>query len=385
MDVVDRGEVPGDASDMAIREFALERYFARWEFSARHLLSASDCEPLTVRELLDIAGVGTSVLEELQLGYVESQGTTALRERIATLYPGLSPDDVVVTSAPEEAIYLAMTTLLEPGDRVVVQVPCYQSLAELASHRGCEVVRCPMVETETGWRLDLDHLAALLERPTKLLVVNAPHNPTGYLPTHGEQAAVIGLAEARGCWVFSDEMYHGLEREAARRLAPAVLRYPRAISLWGMSKSFALPGLRIGWLALRDRRLRDAIIAYKDYTTICSSAPSELLAAIALDRREIILARSRALIEDNLALAIDFAARRPDLIAWRDGQGGSVRLVRLRGGGAHELAERCARGGGVMVVPSTMFDAGDEHIRLGLGRRGFPAALDALERFLPRA
>jgi aspartate/methionine/tyrosine aminotransferase len=99
-------------------------------------------------------------------------------------------------------------------------------------------------------------------------------------------------------------MYHGLEREAAHRLAPAVVRYPRAISLWGMSKSFALPGLRIGWLALRDRRLRDAIIAYKDYTTICSSAPGELLAAIALDHREAILARSRALIESNLALAI---------------------------------------------------------------------------------
>src|SRR5215831_206074 len=91
---IDRGDVPGDASDVAIREFALERYFARWEFSARHLLSASDCEPLTVRELLDIAGLGTSVLEELQVGYVESQGTTALRERIAALYPGLSSDDV---------------------------------------------------------------------------------------------------------------------------------------------------------------------------------------------------------------------------------------------------------------------------------------------------
>jgi aspartate/methionine/tyrosine aminotransferase len=370
---------------MAIREFALERYFARWEFTAPHLLSASDCEALTVRELLDIAGVSTSVLEDLRLGYIDSQGTPALRERIAARYAGLSPDDVVVTSAPEEAIYLTMMTLLEPGDRVVVQVPCYQSLAELATHRGCEVVRWPMVETDTGWRIDLGQLADLLERPTRLVVVNAPHNPTGFLPTHDEHAQLIALVEARGSWLFSDEMYHGLERVPANRLVPAAVCSTRAVSLWGMSKSFALPGLRIGWLAVRDRRLRDAIIAYKDYTTICASAPSDLLATIALDHQDAILARSRALIDDNLALAHDFAVRRPDLLAWRDGQAGSVRYVRLCGGGAHGLAERASRGCGVMVVPSTMFDAGDEHIRLGLGRRGFPAALDALERFLAPA
>jgi len=209
-------------SDMSLREFALERYFARWEFTAPHLLSASDCEALTVRELLGIAGLGTSVLEDLQLSYIESQGTAALRDRIAAHYSGLSSEDVVVTSAPEEAIYLAMTTLLEPGDRVVVQVPCYQSLAELATHRGCEVVRWPMVETDTGWRIDLDHLADLLKSPTRLVVINAPHNPTGHLPSHDEHAALIGLTEARGCWLFSDEMYHGLERVAASRLSPAV-------------------------------------------------------------------------------------------------------------------------------------------------------------------
>lgn len=367
---------------MIIREFALERYFARWEFTAPHLLSASDCEALTVRELLSIAATGTSVLEDLPLSYIDSQGTPALRERIAAHYPGSSAQDIVVTAAPEEAIYLAMTTLLRPGDRVVAQVPCYQSLVEIATHRGCEVVRWPMVETETGWRIDLDQLADLLTKPTRLVVVNAPHNPTGHLPSHAEYAALIALVQARGAWLFSDEMYHGLEVASADRLPPAVTRYERAISLWGLSKSFALPGLRVGWLALRDRALRDAIVTYKDYTTICSSAPSELLATIALDHAGAILARSRALVEGNLALARAFAARRPDLLAWRDGGGSSVRFARLRSGGAHAFAERAAREAGVMVVPSTMFDAGDDHIRLGLGRRGFADALAALERWL---
>jgi aspartate/methionine/tyrosine aminotransferase len=369
---------------MAIREFALERYFARWEFTARHLLSASDCEPLTVRELLAIAGLGTSVLEELQLGYVESQGTMALRERIAALYPGLSSDDVVVTSAPEEAIYLAMTTLLEPGDRVVVQVPCYQSLAELASHRGCEVVRCPMVETETGWRLDLDHLATLLEQPTKLLVVNAPHNPTGYLPTHDEHAAVIALAEARGCWVFSDEMYHGLEREAAHRLAPAVVRYPRAISLWGMSKSFALPGLRIGWLALRDPRLRDAIIAYKDYTTICSSAPSEILALIALRARDRLIERSQTIIRRNLTLLDSFFERNEDRFEWVRPRAGSVAFPRMIDGDVNQFAAELVETEGVLILPGAQFGYPGNHFRLGFGRKDMPDALERMERFATR-
>jgi aspartate/methionine/tyrosine aminotransferase len=242
-----------------------------------------------------------------------------------------------------------------------------------------------MVETETGWRIDVDLLADLVAKPTRLVVINAPHNPTGHLPTHEEYAALTALVEASGAWLFSDEMYHGLEADLAARLAPAVVRCERAVSLWGLSKSFALPGLRIGWLALRDKKLRDAIMAYKDYTTICSSAPSERLAAIALDHGDAILARSRALVDGNLALARAFAARRPDLLAWRDGGGGSVRFVRLRAGGAHAFAERAARSGGVMVVPSTMFEAGDDHIRLGLGRRGFPAALAALDRWLGAA
>src|SRR5262249_46824061 len=245
-------------------DFALERYFARWEFAAHHLVSASDCEPLTVRELLAIAGTSADVLGDLRLAYAESAGGPALRARIAAMYPGLGTDDILVCGAPEEAIYLAMTTLLGPGDRVVVQVPCYQSLLEIAEHRGADVARWPLVETERGWRADLDQLAALMVPGTKLVIMNTPHNPTGWLAT-------ARLVDDRGAYLFADEMYAGLERPAGARLPPAATLSARAISLWGMSKSFALPGLRIGWLATRDRDVRDAALRYKDYTTICAS------------------------------------------------------------------------------------------------------------------
>ena len=176
--------------DIPLEEFKLERYFARWEFTAPHVLCASDCETMTIGQLLALAQLAPSALLDLPLGYTDSQGAAPLRETIATFYPGLSADDILVTNAPQEAIFLAMTTLLMPGDRVIVQTPCYQSLAEVARHRGCEVVDWPMVETESGFRTDLDLLRKLLVPDTKLLVVNAPHNPTGYLPSRQDQQAL---------------------------------------------------------------------------------------------------------------------------------------------------------------------------------------------------
>jgi len=168
---------------MTIREFQLERYFARWEFTAPYLLSASDCETVSVGELLNLASAPLTELADLRLGYTESQGDPTLRTVIADFYSCVTPDDVVVTNAPEEAIFLAMLALLKPGDSVVVQTPCYQSLFELAKYQGCDVRTWPMIETDDGWRMDLDHLSSLVTEDTRLLVVNFPHNPTGYLPT----------------------------------------------------------------------------------------------------------------------------------------------------------------------------------------------------------
>jgi aspartate/methionine/tyrosine aminotransferase len=326
---------------------------------------------MTVGELLELAGAPVEALLGLRLAYTDSQGDPALRERAAGFYPGLGADDIVVTNAPEEGIFLALRALLGPGDRAVVQVPCYQSLTEVAADRGADVVPWPLVETATGWRADLDALEPLLDG-AKLLVVNAPHNPTGWLPGAAEHDRLVGLCAARGVWLFSDEMYRGLER--TERLAPAASRWERAISLWGTSKSFGLPGLRIGWLALRDRRLRDEIVGIKDYTTICASGPGQLLARVALDAADALFARSRAIIDANLE-----RARRIGWLDWREPSAGPIAFARLRAGGAADFCARAVREASVMVVPSTVFDFGDDHIRLGLGRRGFAAALAALE------
>ncbi len=369
---------------MSIREFLLERYFARWEFNAPYLLSASDCETMSVAELLELAGLPLAELGRLRLGYTESQGDPALRQAVAGFYPGLTAEQVLVTNAPEEAIFLAMQTLLQPGDRVVVQTPCYQSLFELARHRGCTVVPWPMVETPTGWRLDLDHLADLLAVKTRLLVVNVPHNPTGYLPGRDEFEAIMDLAAARGVWLFCDEMYRGLEYDPADRLPSASEGYERAVSLWGMSKTFGLAGLRLGWLVTQDQTLLESLLRWKDYTTICSSAPSELLAKIALGQAEALMARNVGIIQANLAEVQRFTAAATSPFAWREPLAGPIAFARLKGGEAAAFCEKAVAGAGVLLVPAGLFDFGDNHVRFGLGRRNFAEGLGVLEAWLAK-
>ncbi len=367
---------------MTIREFKLERYFARWEFNAPYLLSASDCETMSIGELLDLAGMSWSTLANVRLGYTESQGDPTLRATIAQFYSTLTAENILVANAPEEVIFLVMQALLNPGDRVVVQIPCYQSLSELAAYRGCQVQPWPLAETEEGWRLDLDHLAKLLTPETRLLVINAPHNPTGYLPSLTEFEAILELAANQGIWLFCDEMYRGLEYNAAIRLPSASERYERAISLWGMSKSFGLAGLRLGWLALQDRALLAALNRWKDYTTICSSAPSELLARVALQQAETIIQRNLTIIQANLQLVREFMASQTDRFAWREPLAGPIAFTRLHRESAADFCEKLVQESGVLLVPATVFDFGDSHLRFGLGRRNFPEGLAALKAYL---
>jgi len=370
---------------MAIREFRLERYFARWEFAAPYLLSCSDCESMSIANVLELAGEPLSTLTSLRLGYTESQGDPALRATIARFYSRIDADQVVVTNAPEEAILLTSLALLEPGDRVVVQTPCYQSLFELPAFRGCQVCGWPVQEDEDGWRLDLDLLADLVTPDTRLVIVNLPHNPTGYLPSLDEFQAILNLVARHGAWLFCDEMYRGLEYDPGQRLPAAADAYPRAVSLWGMSKTFGLAGLRIGWLASTDAHFIREIQRLKDYTTICSSAPSELLARLALSQAERLMQRNVGIIQANLAQLRPFMQRWAQLFGWHAPLAGPIAFVRLHQGSALALCEELVQACGVLLVPSSVFDFGDQHLRWGFGRRNFGEGLAVLEEHLRRS
>jgi len=366
-----------------MRPFKLERYFAEYEFKAPYLLSASDCESLRLGELLELADPETRRLwDGLSLGYTESPGHPRLREAIARLYQAIRPADVLV-AAPEEAIFIFMQTLLAPGDEVVALAPAYQSLHEVARAAGAVVRPWPLGLSAQGWQVDLEGLERLLSRRTKLVVLNFPHNPTGCLPSRRELEAVLALAERSGAYVFSDEMYRLLEYDPSRCLPAVCDLYERGVSLGGMSKALALPGLRIGWLASRDHDLLRRCQEYKDYTTICSSAPSEVLALMALRAKETILARNLGIVQANLALAEPFFARHAGLLRWLPPQAGSVAFPAWTGPGELEpFCRRLVERQGVMLVPGSLFDYPGAHFRLGLGRRNFPTALSLFEKEL---
>jgi aspartate/methionine/tyrosine aminotransferase len=360
---------------MGLRPFALERYFAPNELSVPYLFSSSDCEPLPLERLLMLADEeAREIWKRLRLGYTDSQGLPALRQQIAQLYVDISEEDVVVV-VPEEGIFLAIHALVQPGDHVITTFPGYQSLYEIARDIGCTVDHWMPDETN-GWHFDPAALKPLLRPMTRLLVVNFPHNPTGSIPSRSEFQRLLIWAKEHEIRVFSDEMYRLLEFDTADRLPSAVDADHRAVVLAGMSKSFGLAGLRIGWLASRDHKILDRVKELKDYTTICASAPSEVLALIGLRARDTIVSEHVIRIRTNLSLLERFFTEHTEFATWVPPRAGSVCLARLKTGErASTFCKRIVEQAGIMVLPSTVFEFGDQHFRIGLGRANFPEVL----------
>ena len=370
---------------MRIDDFELERFFARYEFAVRHLLCASDVEGWPMADLLALADDETAGLwRDLRLGYTESLGHPLLRREIAALYETASEDDVLVFSGAEEAIFVLANVLLGPGDHAIVGWPSYQSLHEVARSTGADVTLHELRQ-EDGWALDLVRLRAELRPATRLIVINAPHNPTGSMPDAPTYRALVELAAEAGARLLVDEVYRFLERDPADRLPAGVDAGPHGISLGVMSKSFALAGLRIGWLATHDAALLDAAARFKDYTTICASAPAEILSLIALRARDEVLARSRRIVDANLALLDPFFERQAGRFRWVRPRGGPVGFPELLGGvRIDRFADDLLEAEGVLLAPGSIFGHPANHFRLGFGRTDLPDALAGLERFADR-
>ena len=367
---------------MKVRDFLLERYFARYEFSVRHLLSPSDCESLRAEELLEGSGPGIAELwRELRLTYTESRGHPLLREEIAAA-SGVTPGDTLVLN-PEEGIFLTMNALLDEKDHVIVLSPGYQSLYEIPKSLGCEVTRWYLKKENGAWKLDLPFLQEAAKENTRLIVINFPHNPTGFLPTEKELSAVVDFASKKGIFLFSDEMYRGLEHDPEKRLPSVPSLYRKSAALGGLSKTYGLPGLRIGWITSKDEWLLDRVASLKDYTTICSSAPSEILAIAALRRRDELAGRCRAIVGRNLALAREFFSGRKDRFEWFEPEGGSTAFPKLLGSQpVRDFCERAVEEKSLMVLPDFVFDVDWNHFRIGLGRETFPEALEVLRDWI---
>ena len=367
---------------MRIADFTLERYFAKWEFAVKNVLCASDCEPLALAELLAIADDDSRERwNSLRLGYTESLGLPVLREAISDLYD-VTPDEIITFAGAEEAVFLYMHAALSAGDHAVVVWPAYQSLHEIARSIGASVTLVPL--NARDWSHDVDAVAAAMRPNTRVVVVNFPHSPTGAQISAADFARLTSIVELHGAQLFSDEVYRFLEH-SSDRLPAAVDQSPSGVSLGVMSKAYGIAGIRIGWLAARDATLRSRIAASKDYTTICNSAPSEILALMALRGQKGLLGRTHAILTENLAALEGFFSRNEDRFSWIRPKAGSVCFPALKRGNIDEFSAALVREEGVLLLPASQFGYPGNHFRLGYGRRGMAAGLLRLEDFARRS
>ena len=366
---------------MQLIPFKLERYFARYEFNVQYLLCSSDSQSMAVQDLLVLEPGAAERMQKHWLGYTESLGAPSLRQEISRIYTAIQPEQVLVHSGAEEGIFLFMLAALQPGDHVIVHSPCYQSLTEVARSLGCEVTPW-LAREENDWMPDLDELKGSLRPTTRALVINTPHNPTGLLMTHQDFAQVNRFAQEHGLLLFSDEVYRESEYDRADRLPAACDINQQAVSLGVMSKTYGLAGLRIGWMATRNSALYERMARMKDYTSICSSAPSEFLAELALRHRQQIAQRNVDIIIANLSLLDSFFARHDGLFSWKRPKAGSIAFPRLHGEDIDAFCHALVTSAGVLLLPGSVFDDPGNHFRIGFGRKNMPEALARLEEFL---
>ena len=368
-------------------EFRLETYLGKWEFAARHHMTASDAETLTIGELLMLAGpeaLGQHLAQPLS--YTEPYGAPDLRAAIAATYDACVAEDVLCFAGAEEGVYAFYRTILDEGSHVIVVTPNYQS-AESIPSAICEVTGVALAE-ERCWTLDIDQVAAAIRPTTRVIYVNFPHNPTGKILERDRFDALVALCRLHGIYLLSDEVYRLIERDPALRLPQAADVYERGVSLNVMSKAYGLPGLRIGWIACRDRELLERMVRYKHYLSICNSAPSERLAVVALGAADVILTRTRGFARAGLAKIQAFLAEFDGLFESYTPDGGVVMYPRYTGAdGVEAFAKRLVEESGIVVLPSSVYRSAStptpvDRFRVGYGRASIDAGLAAFRAHL---
>ena len=367
---------------MRIKDFKLEEYFTKYEFNVKYTLCSSDCESFSVDELLALEKDSLKDLKDVRLGYTESIGNPLLRVEIAKLYHNIDPEEIIVFSGAQEGIFVFMNVLLKKGDHVIVQYPAYQSLYEIANAIGCKVTKWVMSD-ENNWELDMKFLESNISKSTKCIVVNFPNNPTGYLISKENYEKIIKIAKENDIYVLSDEVYKYLEYSKVDSLPSACDLYEKGISINVMSKAFGLAGLRIGWIATKNKALFKKITSFKNYTTICNSALSEFFSILALRKRDKIINRNLDIINKNLNLLDKFFENYSKYVAWVRPKAGSIAFPRLLI--EQDVEEFCLdllEKKGVLLMPSTKFDYGTSHFRIGFGRKNLPDALQHFDNYM---
>ena len=365
-------------------DFRLETHFSKWEFKARYHLTASDAESLSLNELLAMASPQEREdFESMWLGYTETYGAPELRETIASLYAQRNADEILCFAGASEGIFAANSVILDKDSHAIVVTPNYQSHESMPAAI-CSATGVPL-DSDDGWTLDIDRVAAAVQANTKLITINFPHNPTGTILSSDRYQALIDLSRKHGIYILHDEIFNGLGPSGTQHLPHIADVYERGLSLNVMSKAYGLPGLRIGWIACADTVVLSKMERLKHYLSICNSGPSEKLANVALKNRDKLLTRNCSIIDQNLPKWDAFFARYPQLFEWSHPDGSCMAFPRYKGeDGVEQFCQSLVEQSGVLFLPSTIYSSDlsatpNDRFRLGFGRIGLDEGLAALD------
>lgn len=348
--------------------FDLERIMSRWENVVEYNLSESGVHPVKVEELAAYDPTLVQRMMQTELGYGVANGSPALRDAIAQWYPGATPDNVLVTVGCAEANFLVFTTLLQAGDSVAIQVPNYLQGWGLAHNLGA--VRTTFrLDPDRGWALDEEQLEQAVTDATTLIAVCNPNNPTGHIMTPAEMDAVVRVAERRGAWLLTDEVYAGAERETDTFTPTFYGRYDRALAAGSLSKAYGLPGLRIGWV-VGPVEMIDQLWARHEYLSISTAKLSNhLLAPLALSRqvRPALLDRTRQYIRRGWSVFEAWAVEHADVVSVVPPQAAAIAFPRYHlAMDSITLTDRLIREVSVLVAPGDHFGI-PRHLRVSYG------------------
>jgi capreomycidine synthase len=361
----------------------LEEWMHAYYHKVDYDIGSSGVRDLTVAELRKLCEFELSELDPMVLRDSEGYGGAGLRAALADRWAGGDVARIMVTHGSSEAIYLVMQQALEPGDEVIVVDPAYQQLYEIAAARGCRVTRWPL-DARGGFAADLALLRKLARSGPRMIVVNFPHNPTGVSITPAEQKELAAIAAEAEAWLVWDHAFGELTYTADPLPLPAEW-YDRCITFGTFSKSYGLPGLRVGW-CLAPPDLLARMVLLRDYSTLYVSPIVEFFAEQAVRHADRIVALQREHARSNLRLLSEWAHGLPELVRFTRPHGGVATFVEFPGQpDVVRSCRRLAEQHRVLLVPGACFgDAYRDYARLGFGGIAAELAigLSLLERVL---
>lgn len=352
---------------MKIDDFGVEQWMNKYETKAQYNLGETCVSPFSLHTLLKTVGVDeaefTTELLNRRLTYGAIEGAVQLKETIAQLYrPALTPSEIVTEHGAIGANNLVLNTLVEPGDEVVVVTPTYQQLQSIPKALGATVKLLPL-RPDNHYLPDIQELRALVTPRTKLIILNNPDNPSGALMMEEELRPIVEVARTVNAYILCDEVYRHLTQTDT--YSPSIIDlYEKGISTSSLSKVFSLAGLRLGWIATHDHQLMKQLLAHRDYETISCGVLDEMVGTLALQHRQTILKRNRAIIRRNLAILEKWVTKEPH-VSWLKPQAGTTTLLRYDFPlASSEFCDRLMKEQQTLLVPGSCFDT-EGAVRIG--------------------